>query len=194
MANAVGKMGASLMSVFKMKSGTADELKEQIKEIEITVDDTAKSVKAGMQKINEAMSSGVSSNGIEKLNKQIEEYTERMDILKAAQKHFIEAGGSRTDTYYIEKEKEVNRLKDSIEKLKKEHAGYDASLSQTSGAEKFETIGSKVERLREQLKGLRAEGLGEGNEQFDSLYKQLVLAEDELKQYKATLAETARAE
>lgn len=121
-ASAAGKMGAAIKSAFTVKSNGADGLEEKSEEIKISVDNTAKSVEDGMQRINEALSSGESANA-------------------------------------------------------------------------FDTIGEKVENLKNELKYLQEiKGISFGNERFDALYQQLVLAENELKQYKATLAETAMAE
>ena len=121
-ASAAGKMGAAIKSAFTVKSKGADGLEEKSEEIKISVDDTAKSVEDGMQRINEAMSSGESATA-------------------------------------------------------------------------FDTIGEKVENLKNELKYLQEiKGISFGDERFDTLYQQLILAEDELKQYKAALTEAARAE
>lgn len=120
-ASAASKMGAAIKSAFTVKSNGAEDLKEQTQKIEIAVDDTAKSVEDGMQRINDAMSSGANT-------------------------------------------------------------------------EAFDTIQDKVDALTDHLKLLAEQGLGFGDAEYDATYQQLVLVKDELKQYKAALAEAARAE
>lgn len=120
-ASAAGKMGAAIKSAFTVKSKGADGLEEKSEEIKISVNDTAKSVEDGMQRINEAMSSG------------------------------------------------------------KDTASFD-------------TIHDKIDAISDHLKSLESQDFGFGYAEYDKTYQELVLAEDELKQYKAALTEAAKAE
>ena len=103
------------------------------------------------------------------------------------------------------KSKDANDLKELAEEIKisvddtaksVEDGMQRINDAMSSGAdsESFDTIQDKVDALTDHLKLLAEQGLGFGDAEYDAAYQQLVLATDELKQYKSALAEAARAE
>lgn len=94
----------------------------------------------------------------------------------------------------VERQSEIIRVSiDGMEKSVK--SAMQKIKSAMSGPERdFDTIRDRIDTLSEHLKSLEAQGISFGYEEYDNAYKQLVLAEDELKRYKSELADTARAE
>lgn len=179
-ASAAGKMGAAIKSAFTVKSKGADGLEEKSEEVKISVDDTAKSVEDGMKKINEAMSSGVSSDGIEKLKKQIEEDTKALEKLIATQKEFIDVGGSKTSAKYLEYEKDINKLRESIEAAQSQLHQYDEEIAQ-SAQNASQAVSSEADSARQAAENMY--GLAEGKQKATQANRELGQAAEDTAGY-----------
>lgn len=90
----------------------------------------------------------------------------------------------------------VSRLSGSLKKSSDEiKNNFSNGFSGEKIWGEFDNLSQKVDEYRERLKVLENEkGLGFGNSEYDHTYQQLVLAEQELSNYKKNLAETAGAE
>ena len=103
----------------------------------------------------------------------------------------VETGGKRLGSAF---KRVANTAKTAVGSIRSGMQSINQAMSTNLDTSGFDTMQDKIDTLSEHLKSLEAQGISFGYEEYDKTYQQLVLAEDELKQYKATLAETARAE
>ena len=115
-------------------------------------------------------------------------YAEEINNLKSKLKELESIGqgmgSDEWDRAYIKLKKvtaEAKKYKASLD----EHAtGIDTDIKET------DSLDTKVNKLREDLKQLKADGFGFGDSAFDKTYQQLNKAEQELSEYKAKLTES----
>lgn len=110
--------------------------------------------------------------------KEIADATAKLKELEAAGKGM---GSDEWDETYI-----------SLQKVKQAAKEYKAQLDNPSDGieddiKKTNSLGNKIEELREKLKKLKEQGLNFGDAKFDKTYSELNKAEKELKEYKADL-------
>lgn len=118
----------------------------------------------------------------------LEGYDERIKKatadLKAVEKSGKGMGTDEWDKAYIALQKVAAEAKQYKVNLNERATGIDTDISAT------DSLNIKVNKLRESLKQLKADGFDFGDTTFDKTYQQLVKAEQELKQYKNSLTET----
>lgn len=118
----------------------------------------------------------------------LEGYDERIKKatadLKAVEKSGKGMGTDEWDRAYIALQKVAAEAKQYKVNLNERATGIDTDISAT------DSLNIKVNKLRESLKQLKADGFDFGDTTFDKTYQQLVKAEQELKQYKNSLTET----
>ena len=118
----------------------------------------------------------------------LEGYDERIKKatadLKAVEKSGKGMGTDEWDRAYIALQKVAAEAKQYKVNLNERATGIVADISAT------DSLNIKVNKLRESLKQLKADGVDFGDTKFDKTYQQLVKTEQELKQYKNSLTET----
>lgn len=118
----------------------------------------------------------------------LEGYDERIKKatadLKAVEKSGKGMGTDEWDRAYIALQKVAAEAKQYKVNLNERATGIVADISAT------DSINIKVNKLRESLKQLKADGVDFGDTKFDKTYQQFVKTEQELKQYKNSLTET----
>lgn len=118
----------------------------------------------------------------------LEGYDERIKKatadLKAVEKSGKGMGTDEWDRAYIALQKVAAEAKQYKVNLNERATGIDTDISAT------DSLNIKVNKLRESLKQLKADGFDFGDSTFDKTYQQLVKTEQELKQYKNSLTET----
>lgn len=118
----------------------------------------------------------------------LEGYDERIKKatadLKAVKKSGKGMGTDEWDRAYIALQKVAAEAKQYKVNLNERATGIDTDISAT------DSLNIKVNKLRESLKQLKADGFDFGDSTFDKTYQQLVKTEQELKQYKNSLTET----
>lgn len=81
-------------------------------------------------------------------------------------------------------------MEDYSAKAKEATAFMDDYVSGSNRASnKTDSLGNRVEKLKEQLKELKGQGFNIGDKNFDKVYRDLAAAEAELKKYKKSLGE-----
>ena len=103
----------------------------------------------------------------------------------------VETGGKRLESAF---KRVANTAKTAVGSIRSGMQSINQAMSANLDTSGFDTMQDKIDTLSEHLKSLEAQGISFGYAEYDQTYQQLVLAENELKQYKATLAETALAE
>ena len=103
----------------------------------------------------------------------------------------VETGGKRLESAF---KRVANTAKTAIGSIRSGMQSINQAMSTNLDTGGFDNLQDKVDTISEHLKSLESKGLSFGNAEYDQTYQQLVLAENELKQYKSTLAETALAE
>lgn len=118
----------------------------------------------------------------------LEGYDERIKKatadLKAVEKSGKGMGTDEWDRAYIALQKVAAEAKQYKVNLNERATGIDTDIRAT------DSLNIKVNKLRESLKQLKADGFDFGDSTFDKTYQQLVKTEQELKQYKNSLTET----
>lgn len=118
----------------------------------------------------------------------LEGYDERIKKatadLKAVEKSGKGMGTDEWDRAYIALQKVAAEAKQYKVNLNERATGIDTDIRAT------DSLNIKVNKLKESLKQLKADGFDFGDSTFDKTYQQLVKTEQELKQYKNSLTET----
>lgn len=164
-------------------TGSTQNITENIEKSLKSVPETAKySVEQAQKSLNEAISK------VQNAQTNVEDFSQRISQARANLKNVEVSGkGMGTDEWdraYIALQKVVAEAKQYKAALNERATGINTDISET------DSLDTKVNKLREDLKQLKADGFGFGDSTFDKTYQQLVKTEQELKQYKNSLTET----
>ena len=113
-----------------------------------------------------------------KLYEEAEKYRHKLEELEARGLH---SGDSEYDRTYDA----MSRCHEESLAIERQQRGYTNAVENTQTT--YENLSNTVERLKEKLAALKERGMGEGNDQFDAVYKQLKQAQNDLKEYRTGL-------
>lgn len=164
-------------------TGSTQNITENIEKSLKSVPETAKySVEQAQKSLNEAISK------VQNAQTNVEDFSQRISQARANLKNVEVSGkGMGTDEWdraYIALQKVVAEAKQYKAALNERATGINTDISET------DSLDTKVNKLRENLKQLKADGFGFGDTAFDKTYQQLNQAEKELAEYKARLTES----
>lgn len=164
-------------------TGSTQNITENIEKSLKSVPETAKySVEQAQKSLNEAISK------VQNAQTNVEDFSQRISQARANLKNVEVSGkGMGTDEWdraYIALQKVVAEAKQYKAALNERATGINTDISET------DSLDTKVNKLREDLKQLKADGFGFGDTAFDKTYQQLNQAEKELAEYKARLTES----
>lgn len=164
-------------------TGSTQNITENIEKSLKSVPETAKySVEQAQKSLNEAISK------VQNAQTNVEDFSQRISQARANLKNVEASGkGMGTDEWdraYIALQKVVAEAKQYKAALNERATGINTDISET------DSLDTKVNKLREDLKQLKADGFGFGDTAFDKTYQQLNQAEKELAEYKARLTES----
>lgn len=165
------------------KTGSTQNITENIEKLLKSIPETAKySVEQAQKSLNEAISK------VQNAQTNVEDFSQRISQARANLKNVEVSGkGMGTDEWdraYIALQKVVAEAKQYKAALNERATGINTDISET------DSLDTKVNKLREDLKQLKADGFGFGDTAFDKTYQQLNQAEKELAEYKARLTES----
>ena len=164
-------------------TGSTPNITENIEKSLKSIPETAKySVEQAQKSLNEAISKAQNAQT------NVEDFSQRISQARANLKN-VEVGGKgmgtdEWDRAYIALQKVVSEAKQYKAALNERATGINTDISET------DNLDTKVNKLREDLKQLKADGFGFGDTAFDKTYQQLNQAEKELAEYKARLTES----
>lgn len=164
-------------------TGSTQNITENIEKSLKSIPETAKySVEQAQKSLNEAISK------VQNAQTNVEDFLQRISQARANLKNVEVSGkGMGTDEWdraYIALQKVVSEAKQYKSALNERATGINTDISET------DSLDTKVNKLREDLKQLKADGFGFGDTTFDKTYQQLNQAEKELAEYKAKLTES----
>lgn len=164
-------------------TGSTQNITENIEKSLKSIPETAKySVEQAQKSLNEAISK------VQNAQTNVEDFSQRISQARANLKNVEASGkGMGTDEWdraYIALQKVVSEAKQYKAALNERATGINTDISET------DSLDTKVNKLREDLKQLKADGFGFGDTAFDKTYQQLNQAEKELAEYKARLTES----
>lgn len=164
-------------------TGSTQNITENIEKSLKSIPETAKySVEQAQKSLNEAISK------VQNAQTNVEDFSQRISQARANLKNVEVSGkGMGTDEWdraYIALQKVVSEAKQYKAALNERATGINTDISET------DSLDTKVNKLREDLKQLKADGFGFGDTTFDKTYQQLNEAEKELAEYKARLTES----
>lgn len=164
-------------------TGSTQNITENIEKSLKSIPETAKySVEQAQKSLNEAISK------VQNAQTNVEDFSQRISQARANLKNVEVSGkGMGTDEWdraYIALQKVVSEAKQYKATLNERATGINTDISET------DSLDTKVNKLREDLKQLKADGFGFGDTAFDKTYQQLNQAEKELAEYKARLKES----
>jgi DNA repair exonuclease SbcCD ATPase subunit len=164
-------------------TGSTQNITENIEKSLKSIPETAKySVEQAQKSLNEAISK------VQNAQTNVEDFSQRISQARANLKNVEVSGkGMGTDEWdraYIALQKVVSEAKQYKAALNERATGINTDISET------DSLDTKVNKLREDLKQLKADGFGFGDTTFDKTYQQLNQAEKELAEYKARLTES----
>lgn len=164
-------------------TGSTQNITENIEKSLKSIPETAKySVEQAQKSLNEAISK------VQNAQTNVEDFSQRISQARANLKNVEMSGkGMGTDEWdraYIALQKVVSEAKQYKAALNERATGINTDISET------DNLDTKVNKLREDLKQLKADGFGFGDTAFDKTYQQLNQAEKELAEYKARLTES----
>nr|DAJ52996.1 MAG TPA: minor tail protein [Caudoviricetes sp.] len=164
-------------------TGSTQNITENIEKSLKSIPETAKySVEQAQKSLNEAISK------VQNAQTNVEDFSQRISQARANLKNVEVSGkGMGTDEWdraYIALQKVVSEAKQYKATLNERATGINTDISET------DSLDTKVNKLREDLKQLKADGFGFGDTAFDKTYQQLNQAEKELAEYKARLTES----
>lgn len=164
-------------------TGSTQNITENIEKLLKSIPETAKySVEQAQKSLNEAISK------VQNAQTNVEDFSQRISQARANLKNVEVSGkGMGTDEWdraYIALQKVVAEAKQYKAALNERATGINTDISET------DSLDTKVNKLREDLKQLKADGFGFGDTTFDKTYQQLNQAEKELAEYKARLTES----
>lgn len=164
-------------------TGSTQNITENIEKSLKSIPETAKySVEQAQKSLNEAISK------VQNAQTNVEDFLQRISQARANLKNVEVSGkGMGTDEWdraYIALQKVVSEAKQYKAALNERATGINTDISET------DSLDTKVNKLREDLKQLKADGFGFGDTTFDKTYQQLNQAEKELAEYKARLTES----
>lgn len=164
-------------------TGSTQNITENIEKSLKSIPETAKySVEQAQKSLNEAISK------VQNAQTNVEDFSQRISQARANLKNVEVSGkGMGTDEWdraYIALQKVVSEAKQYKAALNERATGINTDISET------DSLDTKVNKLREDLKQLKADGFGFGDTAFDKTYQQLNEAEKELAEYKARLTES----
>lgn len=164
-------------------TGSTQNITENIEKSLKSIPETAKySVEQAQKSLNEAISK------VQNAQTNVEDFSQRISQARANLKNVEVSGkGMGTDEWdraYIALQKVVSEAKQYKVALNERATGINTDISET------DSLDTKVNKLREDLKQLKADGFGFGDATFDKTYQQLNQAEKELAEYKARLTES----
>lgn len=164
-------------------TGSTQNITENIEKSLKSIPETAKySVEQAQKSLNEAISK------VQNAQTNVEDFSQRISQARANLKNVEVSGkGMGTDEWdraYIALQKVVSEAKQYKAALNERATGINTDISET------DSLDIKVNKLREDLKQLKADGFGFGDTAFDKTYQQLNQAEKELAEYKARLTES----
>lgn len=163
--------------------GSTQNITENIEKSLKSIPETAKySVEQAQKSLNEAISK------VQNAQTNVEDFSQRISQARANLKNVEASGkGMGTDEWdraYIALQKVVSEAKQYKAALNERATGINTDISET------DNLDTKVNKLREDLRQLKADGFGFGDTAFDKTYQQLNQAEKELAEYKARLTES----
>lgn len=164
-------------------TGSTQNITKNIEKSLKSIPETAKySVEQAQKSLNEAISK------VQNAQTNVEDFSQRISQARANLKNVEVSGkGMGTDEWdraYIALQKVVSEAKQYKAALNERATGINTDISET------DSLDTKVNKLREDLKQLKANGFGFGDTTFDKTYQQLNQAEKELAEYKARLTES----
>ena len=164
-------------------TGSTQNITENIEKSLKSIPETAKySVEQAQKSLNEAISK------VQNAQTNVEDFSQRISQARANLKNVEVSGkGMGTDEWdraYIALQKVVSEAKQYKAALNERATGINTDISET------DSLDTKVNKLREDLKQLKADGFSFGDTAFDKTYQQLNEAEKELAEYKARLTES----
>lgn len=164
-------------------TGSTQNITENIEKSLKSIPETAKySVEQAQKSLNEAISK------VQNAQTNVEDFSQRISQARANLKNVEVSGkGMGTDEWdraYIALQKVVSEAKQYKATLNERATGINTDISET------DSLDTKVNKLREDLKQLKADGFSFGDTAFDKTYQQLNEAEKELAEYKARLTES----
>lgn len=164
-------------------TGSTQNITENIEKSLKSIPEAAKySVEQAQKSLNEAISK------VQNAQTNVEDFSQRISQARANLKNVEVSGkGMGTDEWdraYIALQKVVSEAKQYKATLNERATGINTDISET------DSLDTKVNKLREDLKQLKADGFGFGDTAFDKTYQQLNEAEKELAEYKARLTES----
>lgn len=164
-------------------TGSTQNITENIEKSLKSIPETAKySVEQAQKSLNEAISK------VQNAQTNVEDFSQRISQARANLKNVEVSGkGIGTDEWdraYIALQKVVSEAKQYKAALNERATGINTDISET------DSLDTKVNKLRKDLRQLKADGFGFGDTAFDKTYQQLDEAEKELAEYKAKLTES----
>ena len=151
-----------------------DKVKKGIDRMAMALQNADKNILNFVEEFEKGLMS--SSNSTNEFKREIESLEEQLKILVGEWLYF---GDEEYDETYFKLEKVKQALKDYKQELTSPKP--DAMLFDETSLE------GQIERLAGRMVKLRDQGKGFGDEAFDSVYKSLAQAQDELKEYKKNL-------
>ncbi|MCI8669216.1 MAG: hypothetical protein HFI34_06825 [Lachnospiraceae bacterium] len=121
----------------------------------------------------------------QKLYEEAEKYRHKLEELEARGLH---SGDSEYDRTYDA----MSKCHEESLAIERQQRGYTNAVENTQTT--YENLSNTVERLKEKLAALKERGMGEGNDQFDTVYKELKQAQNDLKAYRTGLNAEATSE
>lgn len=164
-------------------TGSTQNITENIEKSLKSIPETAKySVEQAQKSLNEAISKAQNAQtNVEDFSQKIAQARANLKSVEATGKGM---GTDEWDRAYIALQKVIAEAKQYKATLNERATGINTDISET------DNLNTKVNKLREDLRQLKADGFGFGDTAFDKTYQQLNQAEKELAEYKARLTES----
>lgn len=168
---------------FSEIESSAEQIKSKVGSVLESIPEKARySVEKAKESLSEAMKSAhmeePDMGSFRNFTKEIADATAKLKELETAGKGM---GSDEWDEAYIALQKVKEKAKEYKAQLDNPSDGIEDDIKQTN------SLGNKIEELREKLKELKAQGLNFGDTKFDKTYVQLNKAETELKEYRTNL-------
>lgn len=157
------------------KFGALTELRDKTKELH--------------QNLSKLQVPEIRENNLEKLQNQLEKAKQKMAFLKTELQNKLTMGkitASIDDSGYVHMREQIALTGKTISALQ------DRIKVFSDASEKVNSLGNRIEELKSHINNLQSQGFKAGDVEFDKAAAALQRAEQELKQYKAILAQPSK--
>lgn len=162
------------------------------------VESKTKEINRAMNELGKKLSNlvvpPVQENNITKLESTLKRLESNIDNLRAKLKNEITMGditASPDDKRYVELRKRISLAVKQAEAVREK---IKITIDEKEAIQKTNSLGNKVEELKEKLKELSGQGLNFGDKEFDETYKKFSRVNEELNNYKKNLDQAGNAE